>query len=114
MHPLKIINVWGDAGIVVTDDDEMARQLRLLRNHGLRNRDEMEIFGYNTRLDSVQAVVGKWIVRQARDIVEARARRGARYGAGFAGIDGLRLHWNSGVWGKRGSVRVTLGGTRNN
>src|SRR5262249_6668556 len=35
MHPLKIINVWGDAGIVVTNDDEMNRKVRLLRNHGL-------------------------------------------------------------------------------
>ena len=33
MHPLKIINVWGDAGIVVTNDDEMNRRVRLLRNH---------------------------------------------------------------------------------
>src|SRR6185312_9716622 len=30
MHPLKIINVWGDAGIVVTNDDEMNRRVRLL------------------------------------------------------------------------------------
>lgn len=91
MHPLKIINVWGDAGIVVTDHDEMDRKLRLLRNHGLRNRDEMEIFGYNTRLDSTQAVVGKWIVRKTGDIVEERARRAAYYDAGFAGIDGIRV-----------------------
>ena len=72
MHPLKIINVWGDAGIVVTNDDEMNKRVRLLRNHGLRNRDEMEIFGYNSRLDSTQAVVGKWIVRQLPDIVAGR------------------------------------------
>lgn len=91
MHPLKIINVWGDAGIVVTDDNEMDRKLRLLRNHGLRNRDEMEIFGYNTRLDSTQAVVGKWIVRKTADIVEERARRAARYDAGFADIPGIRI-----------------------
>ena len=56
MHPLKIINVWGDAGIIVTNDDEMNRRCRLLRNHGLRGRDTMEIYGYNTRLDSLQAV----------------------------------------------------------
>lgn len=89
MHPLKIINVWGDAGIVVTDDDAMDRQIRLLRNHGLRNRDEMEILGYNTRLDSVQAVVGKWIVRQTPDIVARRAEVAAYYDAGFEGLGGL-------------------------
>lgn len=91
MHPLKIINVWGDAGIIVTNDDEMARQARLLRNHGLKNRDEMEVFGYNSRLDSVQAVVGKWILRQLEEIVKTRAERALYYDAGLQGIPGLRI-----------------------
>lgn len=91
MHPLKIINVWGDAGIVVTDDDAMARRLRLLRNHGLRNRDEMEILGYNTRLDSAQAVVGKWILRQIGDIVTTRAANAAYLDEGLRAIPGIRL-----------------------
>lgn len=91
MHPLKIINVWGDAGVIVTNDDEMDRKVRLLRNHGLRNRDEMEIFGYNSRLDSVQAVVGKWIVRQVEDIVTKRAQAAAYYDHGLADIPGIRV-----------------------
>jgi dTDP-4-amino-4,6-dideoxygalactose transaminase len=91
MHPLKIINVWGDAGIVVTNDDEMNRKLRLLRNHGLRNRDEMEILGYNSRLDSAQAVVGKWIVRQLPQIVAGRIEAAAHYDKGFAAIPEVRL-----------------------
>lgn len=91
MHPLKVINVWGDAGVIVTNDGEMDRKLRLLRNHGLKNRDEMEILGYNTRLDSVQAVVGKYIVRQTHDIVVKRARNAAYYDAGLRGVPGLRI-----------------------
>lgn len=91
MHPLKIINVWGDAGVVATNDPDIDRRLRLLRNHGLRNRDEMETFGYNSRLDSLQAVVGKWIVRQARSIVAKRAENAAYYDAGFASIPGVRV-----------------------
>jgi dTDP-4-amino-4,6-dideoxygalactose transaminase len=91
MHPLKVINVWGDAGVIITNDAEMDGKCRLLRNHGLKNRDEMEIFGYNTRLDSVQAVVGKFIVRQTRWIVEERAKKAARYDAGLKGITGVRI-----------------------
>lgn len=91
MHPLKVINVWGDAGVVVTNDDAMADKLRLLRNHGLRNRDTMEILGYNTRLDSVQAVVGKWIVRRLPDIAARRAAAAAVYDAGFANLPGVRI-----------------------
>ncbi len=91
LHPLKIINVWGDAGIVVTGDDEMNRKLRLLRNHGLKSRDEMEILGYNSRLDSVQAVVGKWVLRQAEDIVEKRIANAAYYDAAFREVPEVRL-----------------------
>ncbi|MBS29106.1 MAG: transcriptional regulator [Alphaproteobacteria bacterium] len=91
MHPLKLLNVWGDAGVVITNDDDMADRLRLLRNHGLRNRDEIEILGYNTRLDTVQAVVAKWIVRQARDIAESRAEKARFYDAGFEAIPEVRI-----------------------
>lgn len=91
MHPLKIINVWGDAGIIVTDDPEMDRLCRLLRNHGLKNRDEMVMLGYNTRLDSTQAVIGKWIVRQTPWIVEERAKKAAYYDAGLKDVPGVRL-----------------------
>jgi dTDP-4-amino-4,6-dideoxygalactose transaminase len=91
MHPLKIINVWGDAGIVVTNDDEVNRKVRLLRNHGLRNRDEMEILGYNSRLDSTQAVIGKWIVRKIHDIVAGRIAAAKYYDDGFAGMKSVRV-----------------------
>ena len=91
MHPLKIINVWGDAGVIVTEDAEIAEKCRLLRNHGLKNRDEMVVLGYNTRLDSVQAVVGKWIMRQTEDIVAARIENAAYYDAGLKTIPGIRV-----------------------
>lgn len=91
MHPLKILNVWGDAGIVVTDDDALADTMRKLRNHGLKNRDEIEMLGYNTRLDSLQAIVGKSMVRQARDIVSGRAAAADYYDAALAGIPQIRI-----------------------
>ena len=91
LHPLKIIHVWGDGGVVVTDDDDMNHTLRLLRNHGLRNRDEMEIFGYNTRLDTLQAIVGKWIIRRARDIAKGKNANAAYYDSAFRDIHGVRV-----------------------
>ena len=45
-HPLKNLNIWGDGGAVVTDDDAVAEHLRLLRNHGLKDRDRVEILRY--------------------------------------------------------------------
>ena len=91
MHPLKIINVWGDAGIIVTNDDALAEQCKLLRNHGLKNRDEMILLGYNTRLDSTQAVVGKYIVPQTPWIVEQRAKNAKYLDGGLQNIPGIRI-----------------------
>jgi dTDP-4-amino-4,6-dideoxygalactose transaminase len=55
LHPLKNLSVYGDGGLITTNDSKLNAKLRLLRNHGLRNRDECEIWGYNSRLDTLQA-----------------------------------------------------------
>jgi aminotransferase EvaB len=91
LHPLKNLNVWGDAGVIVTDDDALAANVRLLRNHGLSGRDEVEILGYNSRLDSVQAVVGSWLIGQTHDITNKRIANAAYYDGHFDGIAGVRL-----------------------
>lgn len=55
LHPLKNLGVYGDGGLITTNDDKLASNLRMLRNHGLRNRDECEMWGFNSRLDAMQA-----------------------------------------------------------
>ncbi len=72
LHPLKNINVWSDGGIILTNNKTYYEKLKLLRNHGLKNRDEVEICGYNSRLDTLQAVVGNWLIPQAKDIANKR------------------------------------------
>src|SRR5260221_8527428 len=52
LHPLKNLNVWGDAGVIVTRSEDLYHKLRLFRNHGLTNRNESEFFRHNSRLDS--------------------------------------------------------------
>lgn len=89
LHPLKNLNVWGDAGVVVTNDDDMNEKLRLIRNHGLKNRDEIAVLGCNSRLDSVQAVVGNWLIGQTHDITNRRIANAAYYDEAFASIDGI-------------------------
>lgn len=55
LHPLKNLGIYGDGGLITTNDDALNEKLRKLRNHGLINRDECEIWGFNSRLDSLQA-----------------------------------------------------------
>lgn len=83
LHPLKNLNVWGDGGIVVTDSDEIDQRLRLLRNHGLANRDEIHLLGHNSRLDTLQAIVGNWLIPQVDDITAKRIANAARYEEAF-------------------------------
>ena len=72
LHPLKNINVWSDGGVIVTDNDELVKKLKLMRNHGLEDRDTVKLMGYNSRLDTIQAVVGNWILPQAKSISDQR------------------------------------------
>ena len=55
LHPLKNLNICGDGGIITTNDLNIAQNCILLRNHGLINRDEAKIWGFNSRLDELQA-----------------------------------------------------------
>lgn len=57
LHPLKNLHVWGDGGVITTNSAEIAKGLREQRNHGLVSRDVSDFFSYNSRLDSVQAIV---------------------------------------------------------
>lgn len=87
MHPLKPLNVWGDGGIIVTDDDEAAKFLRLYRNHGLVDRDHVEIWGVNDRLQPFQAVVGSRVLDTVEGLVEARIRNAQLFDAGLKGLE---------------------------
>jgi dTDP-4-amino-4,6-dideoxygalactose transaminase len=56
-YPTKNLGALGDGGAITTDDDELADRVRLLRNYGMRNRNEIEEAGFNSRLAEIQAAV---------------------------------------------------------
>lgn len=92
LHPLKNLNVWGDGGIILTRFGKHARALRLLRNHGLVGRDTVKTFGGNSRLDTLQAVIGNRLIDQISTITEARIRIAARYDESFSELrDFIRI-----------------------
>ncbi|MHB8147898.1 MAG: DegT/DnrJ/EryC1/StrS family aminotransferase [Vulcanimicrobiaceae bacterium] len=68
LHPLKTLNACGDGGVITTNDPEHYERLIVLRNHGLKTRDDCVEFSGNSRLDTMQAAmllvklphVGEW------------------------------------------------------
>ena len=57
MHPLKSLNVMGDGGAVVTNNKKIYSWMKKYRNHGMINRDEIEFWGVNYRMQPLQSIV---------------------------------------------------------
>ena len=81
----------GEGGLITTDDDEIARTLRLLRNQGMRARYDYELPGYNWRLTDLQAAVALPQVNRLKEITSVRNANASSLTAGLAGTPGLLL-----------------------
>ena len=88
--PSKNLGCYGDGGAIFTNDDELAKQLRVVVNHGMTVRYYHDYVGVNSRLDSIQAAILK--VKLARLDQYAAARRAAAdfYDKAFAGHPKLK------------------------
>ncbi len=86
LHPLKNLNVWGDGGIIITNSEEMRDKLYLLRNHGMLNRDEYAFYAYNSRLDTLQAVVGNHLIGDTKWITETRIQNAKQFDQAFSDL----------------------------
>jgi perosamine synthetase len=100
----------GEGGMVVTDDEALAKRLRLLRNLGFGpgRRFLHDELGFNFRMTNVQAAIGKAQVERIDDTVDQKRRIGQRYVEGLAGLPGIRLQverpWARSVWWMNGLV----------
>lgn len=83
LHPLKNLNVWSDGGVVITHSDELAKKLRLYRNHGLADRDVCIEYGINCRLDTMQCVIANRLIENLQWITERRREIAHGYDAAF-------------------------------
>lgn len=99
LHPVKPITT-GEGGVITTDDPDLARRMRLFRNHGItsdhRQREElgswfyeMVDLGYNYRLNDFQCVLGISQLRRLPGWVARRQEIARRYDAAFAGMPAI-------------------------
>ena len=91
LHPLKNLNVWGDGGVISTSSKDMWEKLTLMRNHGLINRDECSMFTYNSRLDTLQAVVARHLLDKLDFITESRIKNAMYFDEKLSNIEGITV-----------------------
>jgi dTDP-4-amino-4,6-dideoxygalactose transaminase len=82
-YPGKNLGAYGDAGAVVTDDEDLAKKMRALADHGSFKKYYHTYEGFNHRLDTLQAVILDIKLKHLDGWTEARRRHAKRYDAGF-------------------------------
>jgi len=101
-YPGKNLGAWGDAGAVVTNDDALARRLRVLSNYGSQVKYYNERKGFNSRLDELQAAVLRIKLTKLDEWNERRKRSAAEYLQMLEGSCDLTLpylpDWADPVW----------------
>jgi dTDP-4-amino-4,6-dideoxygalactose transaminase len=90
-YPGKNLGAYGDAGAVLTNSDAIARSVRLLGDHGSEQKYLHEQLGFNSRLDSLQAVVLLAKLRKLEEWNERRRAAAARYAELLDGLDEVVL-----------------------
>lgn len=90
-YPGKNLGAFGDAGAVVSADRDLIQQIRMLANHGRREKYIHEIAGTNSRLDALQAAVLRVKLRSLDRWNAIRRRIAATYAEGWRGLDGLTI-----------------------
>jgi dTDP-3-amino-3,4,6-trideoxy-alpha-D-glucose transaminase len=82
-YPTKNLGGWGDGGAIATDDEELAKQIVLLRSHGESPRYHHKIVGTTARLDALQAAILRVKLRHLDARNDDRRRLGAALRAGL-------------------------------
>lgn len=90
-YPTKGLGAFGDGGIVVTDNEAHSRKVQMLRDYGREGRYEHKIKGYNSRLDTVQAVILLAKLGHLDEWNQMRAENAAHYCDLLKGVDGVTI-----------------------
>ncbi len=89
--PTKTLGAYGDAGLMVTDDEVLYRKIKMYRVHGTSTKYHHEYIGYNSRLDTLQAAILLVKLTTTEKAIAARERHARHYTERLTGIPGVRV-----------------------
>jgi aminotransferase EvaB len=78
MHPLKTLNVAGDGGMIITNDSNLFEWMKKYRNHGMVDRDHIDFWGVNMRIQPIQAAIASYFLDYVDGYVMKR-NKNAKY-----------------------------------
>jgi dTDP-4-amino-4,6-dideoxygalactose transaminase len=90
-YPAKMLGAMGDAGAVLTDDAALAERMRQLRDHGRVTKSEVDGWGFNCRLDNLQAAILDWRLTQLPAWIERRRAVARMYNSMLGDLEGIEL-----------------------
>jgi len=91
-YPAKMLGAAGDGGIAVTNDEEIAEKIRLYRDHGYqRSTGDILYYGYNSRLDNLQAAILDVKLKHLPEWIERRRELASLYHQGLSDLQELKL-----------------------
>ncbi len=91
--PSKNLGCYGDGGLVATGSPTIAEELKVLRNHGSRERYHHHVIGYNSRLDEMQAVILRAKLRRIDRYNDGRRRAARAYNDALKDVPGITTPW---------------------
>ena len=89
-HATKFLNSF-EGGAVVTNDDELATKIRLMKNFGFTGYDAVDYIGTNGKMTEICAAMGIVSLESCDQFIATNKRNYELYAEGFAGVPGLRL-----------------------
>lgn len=89
--PSKNLGCFGDGGAVYTDDDDLAKKIRSIANHGMKVRYHYNDIGINSRLDTIQAAILRVKLKHLNEYNHAREAVADYYDKAFSGCEDISI-----------------------